>query len=172
MKKNVTYVDQAKFLALVDAAQGKYTIQSGFIRVDGLPGCRLYIARTKRVGRVDISGFMLDGAGVTELGAEAFCRVKQQLDFSLCESDILATFSRALVEMGLNAGEQPPAGLTDASAEVPSAEDADLELLLDEAWKIAELAKLADCDGEPILARPAKGRKARRQAAKAAQPVV
>jgi len=98
MKNDILYVEGSKFLAVLAELNIPHTVQSGFIRVEGAKGRRLYIAATKRVGRIDISGFEVDfGAKVPHCGV--FGAVKQQMDLSneLTESDILSNF-RALVE--------------------------------------------------------------------------
>lgn len=99
MKKNVTYVDAAKFETILKASGLVFTLQKGFVKVQGPKGRNLYVAATKRVGRVDISGFETDLAGITSLGELAFGNVKQQLDFSRTEDEILATFTAVLAHM-------------------------------------------------------------------------
>lgn len=96
MKKNVTYVGCWK-LELICAEYGATMLpQSGFIKVAGAKGRQLYIAKTKNVGRVDLSGFLFDGPGVINLGDASFGAVKQQLDFSRDEDDILTSFRSIL----------------------------------------------------------------------------
>lgn len=97
MKTDILYVEGSKFLAILTDLGVPHTVQSGFIRVEGAKGRRLYVAATKRVGRVDISGFEVDfGAKVPHCGV--FGNVRQQLDLSpeLGEEGILTNF-RALV---------------------------------------------------------------------------
>lgn len=101
MKKNVTYIDYAKFAAVV-AEQGLTELpQAGFVKVQGPKGRQVYIAKTKRVGRVDVSGFeMPEGTpSIVNLGGESFGNVRQQLDFSAPEADVLAAFSLVLGHM-------------------------------------------------------------------------
>lgn len=103
MKTNVTYVDAAKFETLVLAAAEKHgyavTTQKGFVKVAGPKGRVLYVASTKRVGRVDISGFEMEGAGYVSPHCGPFGNVKQQLDFSLGEDAILSNMAALLDHM-------------------------------------------------------------------------
>ena len=119
MKKNVTYVDYAKLAAIV-ADRGLTELpQAGFVKVSGPKGRQVYIAKTKRVGRIDVSGFeMPEGtAGVTNLGGESFGNVHQQLDFTKPAEEILATFRKTLVALaGL------PAAAPAAAKVLPMAE--------------------------------------------------
>jgi hypothetical protein len=106
MKTNVTYVDAAKFEAIMleKAKQHGFQLadQKGFIRVEGPKGRRIYVASTKRVGRVDLSGVEVrteDGKhalGFVAPHCGPFGNVKQQLDMSLGEEAILANFSALL----------------------------------------------------------------------------
>lgn len=99
MKTNVCYVDAAKFETLIEASGLPYEGQKGFVRVDGPKGRRVYVASTKRVGRVDISGFEMEGPGYVTPHCGVFGNVKQQLDFSLDEDAILANFAALLEHM-------------------------------------------------------------------------
>jgi hypothetical protein len=94
MKTNVTYVDAAKLEALILSAGLPMTAQKGFVKVSGAKGRNIYVAATKRVGRVDLSGFTCDW-GVTPHCGE-FGNVKQQLNFSQPEEAILADFAKTL----------------------------------------------------------------------------
>jgi hypothetical protein len=103
MKTNVTYVDASKFETLCLAAAEKHgyaiTAQKGFVKVAGPKGRSLYVASTKRVGRVDISGFEMEGAGYVSPHCGPFGNVKQQLDMSLGEEAILTNFQTLLDHM-------------------------------------------------------------------------
>ena len=97
MKTNILYVENSKFVTVLDELNVPFTVQSGFLRVEGPKGRRLYVAATKKVGRVDISGFEVEfGAKVPHCGV--FGKVKQQMDLSpeLTEEGILENF-RAIV---------------------------------------------------------------------------
>lgn len=114
MKKNITYVDAALIEAMLRARGVSLLAQAGFVRLDFAEGRRLYVASTKRVGRVDISGVSheeLAGVpGVNLLGAdEAFGNVKAQLDFNseLTPETILANLENLVTFMtGLPAVEK------------------------------------------------------------------
>lgn len=84
-------IPKEKFTEILDKEKVAYTVQSGFIRVEGPKGRRMYVANTKGVRRVDISGFSLQHGGVAPMGGE-FGRVKQQLDFNLPEETVLKNF--------------------------------------------------------------------------------
>lgn len=97
MKTNVTYVDAAKFEALIKEAGMEMREQAGFVKVLGPKGRNLYVAATKRVGRVDISGFEVEWGITPHCGP--FGNVKQQLDFSKPEDEILNDFVKTLEHM-------------------------------------------------------------------------
>jgi len=99
-KSNVLMVAQSKFLAILDTLQVPYITQSGFIKVSAAKGRNMYIANTKTVGRIDLSGFEVDfGAKVPHCGV--FGNVRQQLDLDpvLGEEGILQNFTAALEVM-------------------------------------------------------------------------
>jgi hypothetical protein len=102
MKKNVTYIDASKFEAIILSSGLPMAGQKGFVKVQGPAGYAVYVAATKRVGRVDISGFEVP------YGVEPHCgpfgNVKQQLDFSKTEDEVLADFTQLLKDL---AAQQP-----------------------------------------------------------------
>lgn len=111
VKKDVTYVDVEKMLGVVRELGLSWKEQAGYAKVECAPGRFVYVARSKRCGRVDLSGFEVPAAlGVKNLGGEAFGGVKQRLDMSAgrTEEQIVASF-RAVVEhaRGLPAREAP-----------------------------------------------------------------
>lgn len=98
-KANVNYVDAFRFQQLLLAAGVQITPQAGFVKVIAPNGQRMYVARTERVGRVDLA-FKLDQPGFHVLGeGERFGKVETQLDFSLPEETILENFGKALEYM-------------------------------------------------------------------------
>lgn len=99
MKTNVTYIDAAKFEALIVASGLTMAGQKGFVKVMGPKGRVVYVASTKRVGRVDISGFEMEGPGYVTPHCGPFGNVKQQLDFSLPEDEVLSNFQKLLAHM-------------------------------------------------------------------------
>lgn len=100
MKTNVTYVDAAKFETILLASGLTCIPQKGFIKVVGPRGRQVYVATTKRVGRVDVSGFTCELPGIRDLdGSEKHGSVAQGLDFSRTEDEILASFSALLTHM-------------------------------------------------------------------------
>ena len=120
-KSNVLMVAQSKFLSILDTLQVPYLTQSGFIKVSGAKGRNMYIANTKTVGRIDLSGFEVDfGAKLPHCGV--FGNVKQQLDLDpvLREEGILRNFTAAL-EVMLSL--PPVAKVTKAKTEVVAKEE-------------------------------------------------
>lgn len=99
-KKDIVYVDAAEFEKRIVERGLTPLMQAGFVKVEVVKGRTLYIAKTKKVGRVDLSGFEVDSKEymVNDLGGEAFGAVKQQLNFSKLEGEDDATASaRVLV---------------------------------------------------------------------------
>lgn len=129
-KAGLTYVAQEKFLKIVDELGLVRKEQKGFIKVwdpkKGENAQRLYVAKTKSVGRVDLSHFEVQFGGV-DLGGEKFGGVSQQLNMCLPEEDILTNF-RALCEhmAGLPAPEpkaKAPKKEAKVEGEAPAQED-------------------------------------------------
>jgi hypothetical protein len=96
MKTDTTYILRGEFEKVLNERNLPTLVQSGFIRVDGPKGSRIYIAATKKVGRIDISGFevpltlgMIPHCGV-------FGRVKQQMRFHGSQEDVLVRFNELL----------------------------------------------------------------------------
>jgi hypothetical protein len=133
MKKNVTYIDRAKFEALIEASGLHTSDKAGWTRVEGQKGNRIYVPKTKRVGRVDVAFAHGGASGVRELGGESFGAVTAQLDMSLSEDAIMENFA-ALLD-----------GLRDAAAPAPR----------------KRAARAAQGEGETPQAEPAQGRKER-----------
>lgn len=100
MKKEITYIDGARFEAILTAKGLVPVPQAGFMKVSGAKGRNLYIAKTKKVGRVDLSGFEAPAEmGIRNLGGEKFGAVTQQLRFDLPENEVLANFELVLIHM-------------------------------------------------------------------------
>jgi hypothetical protein len=104
MKRDVKYVAVEKFLQLASDLGMQSEEQKGFWKIHGPKGRQVYVARTKNVGRVDISGFevreVLPGS-VNYLGGEKFGAVQEQLnmDPSRTEEAILEDFAKILAHM-------------------------------------------------------------------------
>jgi hypothetical protein len=95
-------VDAAKFEAIINELGLQRLDQAGFVQVLGPKGRKVYVARTKLVGRVDIAGFEMHPPmlGVKDLRGESFGAVKQQLDFggAFTEEQVLTAF-RSVLEL-------------------------------------------------------------------------
>jgi hypothetical protein len=91
-----TGVTSEKIMDLVSRSGLKTKEQSGFLQVMGTEAGKIYVARTKTVSRIDISGFVVPdavllGMAVKNLGGENIGNVRQQVDFSFPEDRVLAT---------------------------------------------------------------------------------
>ena len=136
MRKNVNYLAKETLLALVEASGLPVKEQSGFVRVEGADGKRLYISRTKRVGRVDLSGFTVEGPGFRQLDEdEKFCRVTCQLDFGAEEKVVLAAFKTALKKLVVKVAAKVAKGKADPKTESKEAAPGLPEATTDEAVK-------------------------------------
>lgn len=100
-KKGINYVDASEFETIIVGLGAAYEAQAGFVKVTGpAKGRAIYVAKTKSVGRVDISGFSVDEAfGVRAPDGGPFGNVTQQLDFTLPEKDILMNFEALVAHM-------------------------------------------------------------------------
>lgn len=101
--KNLRPVALSKLLALVTAAGLTVEEQSAFYKVD-VSGRRCYIAKTKMVSRIDVSGFEPDVPGVTPLTEQEakelrLGKVRGQVDFTKDEADVLEAFEMLLGEI-------------------------------------------------------------------------
>lgn len=108
-KKDILYIDAAKFEDRITAAGLEPVMQAGFVQVEAKKGRRVYVAKTKRVGRVDLSGFSVTDAefGTMAHSAGKFGAVEQELDFrkqegesdQTAEERILNNFTKILEHM-------------------------------------------------------------------------
>ena len=96
MKKDITYVNTASLLAILNAEGLTYTTQSGFHKVEPVKGRRLYIAATKRCGRIDLSGFEVDSSHAQEPHCGVFGAVKQQMIMTGTEEEVGSRFVEIL----------------------------------------------------------------------------
>lgn len=98
MPKNM--IDAKHFEDIVRDSGLDFEPQKAFLKVKGPAGHAVYVALTKRVGRVDISGWIPELPGVRVLDEdEAFGNVKAQLDFALPEDEVLVAFEEVLAAM-------------------------------------------------------------------------
>ena len=77
--KPAAWLTLDQVLAFLATTGLPYSKQSGFIRVDGAKGNRLYIAATKTVRRIDISGFECSPVIAQVPHCGVFGNVKQQV---------------------------------------------------------------------------------------------
>lgn len=122
MKNDITYVAQEKFLAVLVDMGVRYETLNTWHKVEPVKNRRVYIPLTKRVGRVDLSGFEIAlSEGLTKKPhCGEFGRVKQQLDMGGSEDDVLARF-RLVVEhmLTLAPDEAKPAPKAKKQLELP-----------------------------------------------------
>jgi len=136
MKKDVRYVSQERVLEA--AAQLQIPVDNhlaSFYLVGkfGTKGPRVYVPKTKTVGRIDLNGFEVREAmpdKVRYLGGESFGGVKEQLlmDSSLSEEQILGNFLEILAHMASlpefpKRAKGPRAGKKGASTPEPTEEE-------------------------------------------------
>lgn len=86
------FAEQDAYLDILAKHIVPYSVQSGFIRVEGPKGNRLYIANTKTVRRVDISGFEASWVIAKLPHCGPFGSVKQQMLMDGTPSEQLARF--------------------------------------------------------------------------------
>lgn len=106
MKKQITYVAFAQIETLVKA-EGLTMLQgAAFMRINDPrnENRRVYIAKTKEVGRVDISGYEPKAPGVIpltkdEAKAKRIGNVRGQLDFTKPSTEVMANLALVLKEL-------------------------------------------------------------------------
>ena len=100
MKAGITYVDASKFEAIILSSGLEVELKKGWVKVKGPQGRNVYVPLTKRIGRVDISGFEVEDDGVVTLTEQDMIgNVGQQLDMSRSPTAILETFAKVLEHM-------------------------------------------------------------------------
>lgn len=96
MRKNVTYISFESFMGIASDLGLAHKENAGFVQISLGNGYHAYVARTKRVGRVDLQ-FLPTGEGYEDLGEAKFGRIVAQVDFSRPEPEVLEAFARALL---------------------------------------------------------------------------
>jgi hypothetical protein len=100
MKAEVNYIPFETFQEIIIKSGLPFEELAGFVKVSGQKGRKIYIPRTQRVGRVDISGFEYPGRGVVALDDDdRWGSVTQQLDFSGDQEETLENFVAVLEHM-------------------------------------------------------------------------
>lgn len=100
MKAKIQYVPAERIEELLANSGAKYEALAGFVKVHGPLGHNLYIAKTKRVGRCDVSGFIPQTTGINVLDEDlAFGNVGAQVDFTRPEDEVLNTLAELIDEM-------------------------------------------------------------------------
>lgn len=159
MKKDIFYIEAAQFDTIIAELGLKATEQKGFVKVEGpAKGRQVYVAKTKRVGRVDLSGFEMEHAGwLRDLGGEKFGAVKQQLSFARAEGEddasaqerILTNFRLVLEHMVALPAAEPIKRVNPVSGRVAKTPDAN-ETDEAKAKRRALIAKFAKDKGVAI----------------------
>lgn len=100
MKKDVTYVDAAKFEAIISRKEGVTVDPKSWVKVSGAKGRNVYLPATKTISVVHISGFrMPEGTPGLVAPPKKNGNVTQHIDFHASEADILALFEMVLDHM-------------------------------------------------------------------------
>lgn len=101
-KKNVTYVSRDTLMAAIAASGIPTQEKAGWTLVGqhGTKGPRIYVPKTKGVGRIDVCG-LGDRDGLRALGGESFGAVTHQVDMSRPEPEILATLDDVLTALAV-----------------------------------------------------------------------
>lgn len=140
-----TPVAREKFEQVLQHLGIEWLPQSGFHKVLGPKGYRIYVANTKTVARVDLSGFEVP-FGTRSPAQGVFGNVRQQLEMrGLGEEDILRNFAAVCEHMmGLTPAE--PKAKKEAKGKAPKAAGAEVKtdqvLPDDEASKEARAKRL------------------------------
>jgi DNA-binding transcriptional MerR regulator len=103
MKTENNYISRAEMIAIAREAGCQIEEQASYLKVsrDGSEEQLLYVAKTERVARVDLSGFELKEPGVARyLGGEKFGRVHYQLRFDLPVENIKIHFRKLCEGLG------------------------------------------------------------------------
>lgn len=99
-RKSKTYIEQNKFEMIAKEMGFQPLEQAACLKISGPEGNNVYVAKTKDVGRIDISGFKVPIEwGVINLTEyQRIGAVEQQIDFSdtRSEEEILLTFRKIL----------------------------------------------------------------------------
>lgn len=105
MAESKTRVPAERLFKVLEEEGARWQALSGWNKVD-IGGHRIYIPMGKSVSRVDISAFTVphELASVVDLGGRSFGNVRQQLDFSKPEEEVL----RSLREVVRHARTLPP----------------------------------------------------------------
>lgn len=106
-KGKKTLVEARKIEDLVLQSKLQAVAQAGYVKVSGAKGRNIYIARTGRVGRINLSGFTMKHPGVRDLGDLAFGSVSQEIDFERSEEEILDTVQDVLTELAALPAAEP-----------------------------------------------------------------
>jgi len=117
------------FTGVLDAMQVPYVVQSGFVRVEGPEGRRMYVGRGRITTTVHLSGFTSEH-GARDLQKSPSARVQQEMDWpaGLSAVEQLRLF-RDLVAFMLSLDARPKGARPAASpAPVPVLVDASLVL--------------------------------------------
>lgn len=118
------FATREQYEKLLTDAGIAFTVQSGFIKVEPVKGRRLYVAATKTVRRVDLSGFELElEHGMTMPPVQGvFGNVKQQMKIEGTADEQLERFGWILTHLlSLDPRVSPPrAPKTAASSPAPS----------------------------------------------------
>lgn len=127
----LVHIARSEYEARLTAAGLTWTEQSGYLKVEPVANRRIYVASTKTVRRIDISGFEATHDIAREPKGGRFGRVNQQMHMEGTADEVLARFD-ALLEVlkaqtpdlpvpKAKAPKAPKAAAPEAEGEVPEA---------------------------------------------------
>jgi len=170
-KQPTQYIDAAQIEALLLTTGMSLVAQAGFVKVApaGSPahGPKIYVARSKRVGRIDLSGFTVEDEGVVTLDDDLrFGNVAQQVDFTRPAEDTLKTLKAVLKAL---AKAPVPERAPRKAPKAKASEAKGWQTIASPAPKADRLAAIKEA-AEKATKKPAgKGKKAPKEAAPEAQ---
>ena len=147
--KTAAFPTKEQYLAILATAGLQHSLQSGFIKVEGPKGNRLYVAATKTVRRVDISGFEVSFTIAKVPHCGPFGQVKQQMIVDGTVEEQLARFEKLLTELKAQSAKVPALKVVKAPTEKaavvkagPTAEEIE-KVAAAKAARIALIKKVA-----------------------------
>lgn len=154
------FATRAQYEALIAELGLSYIEQSGFLKVPGPKGYVLYVAATKTVRRIDVSGFEHGLGTLTKMPhCGVFGRVKQQIILDGTPDEQLARFRQVAEHMMTLAPQEPVAKApkakpADASSPGQSAASSpavlDLSAITKRLSAIAATKRYAEMKGQTV----------------------
>ncbi len=101
-----------QFMQAIQAAGLTTTDKTSYVQVTGAAGKSAKVYMAKKGGRVDFSGFTVEGPAVVQISAEEakakhLGRVRGTIDFDAADGEILRAFRKALTVVNTAVEERP-----------------------------------------------------------------